>query len=52
MNLQGHKVQKLAEQKNLSLGNKPKNSFKVGFFGFCQKFNPLMFLFYLKYGAY
>ena len=45
MNLQGHKVQKLAEQKNLSLGNKPKKSSKVGFLGFCQKFNPQMFLF-------
>ena len=28
-------------QKNSHLGKKPKNSSKIGFYGFCQNFNPL-----------
>ena len=48
MKLEGFKGYQLAEQnfpeKKIILGGK-KYSSKVGIFGFCQKLNPLMYLF-------
>ena len=50
-NLKGQKIDRanlilFLERKNLALGKMPKISPKTGFFDFCQKINPFMFLFY------